>query len=145
MNLKSTKVIWCADMISIHERVQEKIDVSIELCDKVNLLLGDSVLLNMFVLPLIEEKYKEDYKVSFCNVNTSWDDIVKSAESSDILLLENADLYMSEDKYKALSAYKSIVVASIKGYNYNVIKDMGRYLVEGVSTTEVISKRVDTK
>lgn len=144
MNLKSTKVIWCADMISIHERVQEKIDVSIELCDKVNLLLGDSVLLNMFVLPLIEEKYKEDYKVSFCNVNTSWDDIVKSAESSDILLLENADLYMSEDKYKALSAYKSIVVASIKGYNYNVIKDMGRYLVEGVSTTEVISKRVDT-
>lgn len=144
MNLKSTKAIGCANMISIHERVQEKIDVSIELCDKVNLLLGDSVLLNMFVLPLIEEKYKEDYKVSFCNVNTSWDDIVKSAESSDILLLENADLYMSDDKYKALSAYKSIVVASIKGYNYNVIKEMGRYLVEGVSTTEVISKRVDT-
>lgn len=144
MSLKSTKAIWCADMISIHERVQEKIDVSIELCDKVNLLLGDSVLLNMFVLPLIEEKYKTVYKVSYCNVNTSWDDIVKSAESSDILLLENADLYMSEDKYKALSAYKSIVVASIKGYNYNVIKDMGRYLVEGVSTTEVISKRVDT-
>lgn len=144
MNLKSTKAIGCANMISIHERVQGKIDVSIELCDKVNLLLGDSVLLNMFVLPLIEEKYKEDYKVSFCNVNTSWDDIVKSAESSDILLLENADLYMSDDKYKALSAYKSIVVASIKGYNYNVIKEMGRYLVEGVSTTEVISKRVDT-
>lgn len=144
MNLKSTKAIGCADMISIHERVQDKINVSIELCDKVNLLLGDSVLLNMFVLPLIEEKYKEDYKVSFCNVNTSWDDIVKSAESSDILLLENADLYMSDDKYKALSAYKSIVVASIKGYNYNVIKEMGRYLVEGVSTTEVISKRVDT-
>lgn len=144
MNLKSTKAIGCANMISIHERVQGKIDVSIELCDKVNLLLGDSVLLNMFVLPLIEEKYKTAYKVSYCNVNTSWDDIVKSAESSDILLLENADLYMSEDKYKALSAYKSIVVASIKGYNYNVIKDMGRYLVEGVSTTEVISKRVDT-
>ena len=139
------KAIWCADMISIHERVQEKIDVSIELSDKVNLLLGDSVLLNMFVLPLIEEKYKEGYKVSYCNVNTSWDDIVKSAKSSDILLLENADLYMSEEKYKALSDYKSIVVASIKEYNYNVIKGMGRYLVEGVSTTEVISKRVDTK
>ena len=132
-------------MVSIHERVQEKIDVSIALSDKVNLLLGDSVLLNMFVLPLIEEKYKEDYKVSYCNVNTSWDDIVKSAKSSDILLLENADLYMSEDKYKALSDYKSIVVASIKEYNYNVIKGMGRYLVEGVSTTEVISKKVDTK
>lgn len=132
-------------MVSIQERVQEKINVSIALSDKVNLLLGDSVLLNMFVLPLIEEKYKEDYKVSYCNVNTSWDDIVKSAESSDILLLENADLYMSEEKYKALNAYKSIVVASIKGYNYNVIKGMGRYLVEGVSTTEVISKRVDTK
>lgn len=132
-------------MVSIHERVQEKIDVSIALSDKVNLLLGDSVLLNMFVLPLIEEKYKEDYKVSYCNVNTSWDDIVKSAKSSDILLLENADLYMSEEKYKALSDYKSIVVASIKEYNYNVIKGMGRYLVEGVSTTEVISERVDTK
>lgn len=132
-------------MVSIHERVQEKIDVSIALSDKVNLLLGDSVLLNMFVLPLIEEKYKEDYKVSYCNVNTSWDDIVKFAKSSDILLLENADLYMSEDKYKALSDYKSIVVASIKEYNYNVIKGMGRYLVEGVSTTEVISKKVDTK
>lgn len=132
-------------MVSIQERVQEKINVSIALSDKVNLLLGDSVLLNMFVLPLIEEKYKEDYKVSYCNVNTSWDDIVKSAESSDILLLENADLYMSEEKYKALNAYKSIVVASIKEYNYNVIKGMGRYLVEGVSTTEVISKRVDTK
>jgi hypothetical protein len=132
-------------MVSIHERVQEKIDVSIALSDKVNLLLGDSVLLNMFVLPLIEEKYKEDYKVSYCNVNTSWDDIVKSAKSSDILLLENADLYMFEEKYKALSDYKSIVVASIKEYNYNVIKGMGRYLVEGVSTTEVISERVDTK
>lgn len=132
-------------MVFIQERVQEKINVSIALSDKVNLLLGDSVLLNMFVLPLIEEKYKEDYKVSYCNVNTSWDDIVKSAESSDILLLENADLYMSEEKYKALNAYKSIVVASIKEYNYNVIKGMGRYLVEGVSTTEVISKRVDTK
>lgn len=132
-------------MVSIHERVQEKIDVSIALSDKVNLLLGDSVLLNMFVLPLIEEKYKEDYKVSFCNVNTSWDDIVKSAKSSDILLLENADLYMSEEKYKALSDYKSIVVASIKEYNYNAIKGMGRYLVEGVSTTEVMSERVDTK
>lgn len=132
-------------MVSIQERVQEKINVSIALSDKVNLLLGDSVLLNMFVLPLIEEKYKEDYKVSYCNVNTSWDDIVKSAESSDILLLENADLYMSEEKYKALNAYKSIVVASIKEYNYNVIKGMGRYLVEGVSTTEVISKMVDTK
>lgn len=132
-------------MVSIHERVQEKIDVSIALSDKVNLLLGDSVLLNMFVLPLIEEKYKEGYKVSYCNVNTSWDDIVKSAKSSDILLLENADLYMSEEKYKALSGYKSIVVASIKEYNYNVIKGMGRYLVEGVSTTEVISERVDTK
>lgn len=139
------KVIWCVNMVSIQERVQEKINVSIALSDKVNLLLGDSVLLNMFVLPLIEEKYKEDYKVSYCNVNTSWDDIVKSAESSDILLLENADLYMSEEKYKALNAYKSIVVASIKEYNYNVIKGMGRYLVEGVSTTEVISKRVDTK
>lgn len=139
------KVIWCVNMVSIQERVQEKINVSIALSDKVNLLLGDSVLLNMFVLPLIEEKYKEDYKVSCCNVNTSWDDIVKSAESSDILLLENADLYMSEEKYKALNAYKSIVVASIKEYNYNVIKGMGRYLVEGVSTTEVISKRVDTK
>ena len=138
-------MIWCADMISIQERVQEKIDVSIALSDKVNLLLGDSVLLNMFVLPLIEEKYKTDYKVSYCNVNTSWGDIVKSAKSSDILLLENADLYMSEDKYKALSDYKSIVVASIKEYNYNVIKGMGRYLVEGVSTTEVISKKVDTK
>lgn len=132
-------------MVSIHERVQEKIDVSIALSDKVNLLLGDSVLLNMFVLPLIEEKYKTDYKVSYCNVNTSWGDIVKSAKSSDILLLENADLYMSEEKYKALSGYKSIVVASIKEYNYNVIKGMGRYLVEGVSTTEVISKKVDTK
>lgn len=132
-------------MVSIHEKVQEKIDVSIALSDKVNLLLGDSVLLNMFVLPLIEEKYKEGYKVSYCNVNTSWDDIVNSAKSSDILLLENADLYMSEEKYKALSDYKSIVVASIKEYNYNVIKGMGRYLVEGVSTTEVISKRVDTK
>lgn len=139
------KAIWCADMISIHEKVQEKIDVSIELSDKVNLLLGDSVLLNMFVLPLIEEKYKEDYKVSYCNVNTSWDDIVKSAKSSDILLLENVDLYMSEEKYKALSDYKSIVVASIKEYNYNVVESMGRYLVEGVSTTEVISERVDTK
>ena len=139
------KAIWCADMISIQERVQEKIDVSIALSDKVNLLLGDSVLLNMFVLPLIEEKYKEGYKVSYCNVNTSWDDIVKSAKSSDILLLENADLYMSEEKYKALSDYKSIVVASVKEYNYNVINGMGRYLVEGVSTTEVISKRVDTK
>lgn len=139
------KVIWCVDMVSIHERVQEKIDVSIALSDKVNLLLGDSVLLNMFVLPLIEEKYKTDYKVSYCNVNTSWGDIVKSAKSSDILLLENADLYMSEEKYKALSGYKSIVVASIKEYNYNVIKGMGRYLVEGVSTTEVISKKVDTK
>lgn len=138
-------MIWCVNMVSIHERVQEKIDVSIALSDKVNLLLGDSVLLNMFVLPLIEEKYKEDYKVSYCNVNTSWDDIVKFAKSSDILLLENADLYMSEDKYKALSDYKSIVVASIKEYNYNVIKGMGRYLVEGVSTTEVISKKVDTK
>lgn len=132
-------------MVSIYERVQEKIDVSIALSDKVNLLLGDSVLLNMFVLPLIEEKYKEDYKVSYCNVNTFWGDIVKSAKSSDILLLENADLYMSEDKYKALSDYKSVVVASIKEYNYNVIKGMGRYLVEGVSTTEVISKKVDTK
>lgn len=132
-------------MISIHERVQEKIDVSIALSDKVNLLLGDSVLLNMFVLPLIEEKYKTDYKVSYCNVNTSWGGIVKSAKSSDLLLLENADLYMSEDKYKALSDYKSVVVASIKEYNYNVIKGMGRYLVEGVSTTEVISKKVDTK
>ncbi len=139
------KAIWCVNMVSIHERVQEKIDVSIALSDKVNLLLGDSVLLNMFVLPLIEEKYKEDYKVSYCNVNTSWDDIVKSAKSSDILLLENADLYMFEEKYKALSDYKSIVVASIKEYNYNVIKGMGRYLVEGVSTTEVISERVDTK
>ena len=138
-------MIWCVNMVSIHERVQEKIDVSIALSDKVNLLLGDSVLLNMFVLPLIEEKYKEDYKVSYCNVNTSWDDIVKSAKSSDILLLENADLYMSEDKYTVLSAYKSIVVASIKEYNYNVIKGMGKYLVEGVSTTEVISKKVDTK
>lgn len=145
MNLKSTKAIGCANMISIHERVQGKIDVSIELSDKVNLLLGDSVLLNMFVLPLIEEKYKEDYKVSYCNVNTSWDDIVKFAKSSDILLLENADLYMSKEKYKALSDYKSIVVASIKEYNYNVVEGMGRYLVEGVSTTEVISERVDTK
>ena len=138
-------MIWCVNMVSIYERVQEKIDVSIALSDKVNLLLGDSVLLNMFVLPLIEEKYKEDYKVSYCNVNTFWGDIVKSAKSSDILLLENADLYMSEDKYKALSDYKSVVVASIKEYNYNVIKGMGRYLVEGVSTTEVISKKVDTK
>ena len=139
------KAIWCADMISIHEKVQEKIDVSIELFDKVNLLLGDSVLLNMFVLPLIEEKYKINYRVSYCSANTFWKDIVKSAENSDILLLENADLYMSEEKYKALSSYKSVVVASIKEYNYNVIKGMGRYLVEGVSTTEVISKRVDIK
>lgn len=145
MILKSMKAIWCADMISIHEKVQEKIDVSIELSDKVNLLLGDSVLLNMFVLPLIEEKYKINYRVSYCSANTFWKDIVKSAENSDILLLENADLYMSEEKYKALSSYKSVVVASIKEYNYNVIKGMGRYLVEGVSTTEVISKRVDTK
>lgn len=145
MILKSMKAIWCADMISIHEKVQEKIDVSIELFDKVNLLLGDSVLLNMFVLPLIEEKYKINYRVSYCSANTFWKDIVKSAENSDILLLENADLYMSEEKYKALSSYKSVVVASIKEYNYNVIKGMGRYLVEGVSTTEVISKRVDIK
>lgn len=45
MTLKYMKVIWCVDMISIHEKVQEKIDVSIELSDKVNLLLGDSVCL----------------------------------------------------------------------------------------------------
>lgn len=145
MTLKSMKAIWCADMISIHEKVQEKIDVSIELSDKVNLLLGDSVLLNMFVLPLIEEKYKVNHKVSYCSVNTSWKDIVKSAENSDILLLENADLYMSEEKYKALSSYKSVVVASIKEYNYSVIKDMGRYLVENTKVTEVVSKRVDIK
>ena len=141
MTLKSMKAIWCADMISIHEKVQEKIELS----DKVNLLLGDSVLLNMFVLPLIEEKYKINYRVSYCSVNTFWKDIVKSAENSDILLLENADLYMSEEKYKALSSYKSVVVASIKEYNYNVIKGMGRYLVENTKVTEVVSKRVDIK
>lgn len=142
MTLKFMKAIWCVDMISIHEKVQEKIDVSIELSDKVNLLLGDSVLLNMFVLPLIEEI---NHKVSYCSVNTSWKDIVKSAENSDILLLENVDLYMSEGKYKALSSYKSVVVASIKEYDYDVIKGMGRYLVENTKVTEVVSKRVDIK
>lgn len=124
-------------MIYINENIGS-INVSVKFTDKINLLVGDSGSGKSFLLSLIEEKYSNDdnihiacfdYKVAR-NINK--DEMIKLAGDNDIVILENADLYMTKDLYQALSNDKCIVIASSKNYLSVPTELSGVYIVDYV-------------
>lgn len=97
-----------------------------------------------FLLSLIAG-YCSDNNIDYLFVNSlhllSSDDIEKLSVTKKVLLLDNADLYMTKKLYKYLSCLPIITIISIKNKFFNNIKKVNNYCVlydgESLSLREV--------
>lgn len=133
-------------MIHINEII-DSVSLKVDFSDKINILTGDSGSGKTYLMSLITYKYADtdlsiscfDYKLS---LDKNKEDIIRVASNSDIVLLDNADLYMSRELFNILLKGKCTIIVSIKNLYHVPLKFAGRYKVDYTGNTISVIKKI---
>ena len=121
------------------------IKISARFADKVNILIGYSGSGKSFLLSLIERKYADnslsvvsfDYNLATEN---NVEEYIRRASHNDLVLLNNADLYMTRELLEILAKVKCTVIAELKHAVVGRVENSGMYIVNFENDTIDVKK-----
>lgn len=122
-----------------------RIKISARFADKVNILTGYSGSGKSFLLSLIERKYADSsLSVAIFDYNPATEnnveEYIRRASHNNLVLLNNADLYMTSELFEILAKGECTVIAELKHAVAGSVENSGLYIVNFENDTIGVKK-----